>query len=67
MVYTENKQRNLNEQTLIKALEDYQIEHKMLQSQETIDDLMRKHRELNLPLRIIINRNIEWIQQTRVQ
>lgn len=65
--HTENKQRNLNEQTLIKALEDYQIEHKMLQSQETIDDLMRKHRELNLPLRIIINRNIEWIQQTRVQ
>ena len=29
--------------------------------------LMQQHNELNMPLRMVINRNIEWIQQNRVQ
>lgn len=65
--HSKDQQKNISEETIIKALEDYQIEHRMRQSQESLDDLTRKHHDLDLPLRLIINRNIEWIRQTRIQ
>ena len=64
--HSKDQQKNISEETIIKAVEDYQIEHRMRQSQESLDDLTRKHHDLDLPLRLIINRNIEWIRQTRI-
>jgi len=65
--HNKNKMRNLNEETLVKALDSYQIERRMRQDKASMESIMQKHREMNLPLRIIINRDIEWIRQNRKQ
>ena len=65
--HAKDKKQFLNEETLIKALDAYNIEHRMRQTEEAKESLMQQHNELNMPLRMVINRNIEWIQQNRVQ
>ena len=65
--HNKNKMRNLNEETLVKALDSYQIERRMRQDKASMESIMQKHREMNLPLRIVINRDIEWIRQNRKQ
>lgn len=65
--HAKDKKQFLNEETLIKALDAYNIEHRMRQTEEAMESLMQQHNKLNMPLRMVINRNIEWIQQNRVQ
>lgn len=62
-----DKRRNMTEETLMRALDFYRIEYKMRQNKQTMENIMQKHRQLNLPLRVIINRDIEWIQKNRIQ
>lgn len=65
--HNKNKMRNLSEATLVKALDSYQIERRLRRNKASMESIMQKHREMNLPLRIIINRDIEWIRQNRKQ
>lgn len=55
-----------SEEALLKAFTDYQIERKMRRDKESKAYLINKHRESDLPLRIVINRNIEWKHQNRI-
>ena len=65
--HTKDKKRFMTEEILIKAIDAYHIEHNMRQSKASIENIMQKHNELNLPLRLIINRDIEWIRKNRIQ
>lgn len=57
----------MTQDALVKAFDVYLIEHKMRNNKEALDNLLQKHRELNLPFRVIINRNIEWVRKKNVK
>ena len=64
--HTKDKRLFMNEEILLRALDSYRIEHNIRQNKEALDDIIRKHNELNLPLRLVFNQSIEWIRLTRV-
>lgn len=57
----------MTQDALVKAFDVYLIERKMRNNKEALDNLLQKHRELNLPFRVIINRNIEWVRKKNVK
>lgn len=57
--------RYLNEETLLSAFEAYQIERDLWEYKDAVANIMQKHNELDLPLRVVINRDIKWIQKNR--
>ena len=59
--------RHQDEDVLVKALEAYKIEYNMRTNEEALACILQKHKELDLPLRIIIDRDIDWIQNQRVK
>lgn len=58
--------RQPSEEALLKAFDNYQIERKMRRNKESMANLLKKHQESDLPLRIVINRDIEWTRKNRV-
>lgn len=56
-----------SEEALLRAFDNYQIERKMRRDKESWASLINKHRELDLPLRLVINRDIEWTRKNRVK
>ena len=65
--HAKDKRRFMNEEILLKALDSYRIEHNIRQNKKSLESIIQKHDELNLPLRMVINRDIEWIRKNRVQ
>ena len=63
----DNVGRFLNEAALDKAFKNYLTERKMRLNTQTMANIMRKHDEQDLPLRVILNRDIDWIQRSREQ
>jgi hypothetical protein len=65
--HKKDKKRFINEETLVKALDSYRIEHNIRNNKASLESIIQKHNEFNLPLRIIINRDIEWVRQTQIK
>lgn len=65
--HAKDKRRFMNEEILLKALDSYRIEHNIRQNKKSLESIIQKHDESNLPLRMVINRDIEWIRKNRVQ
>lgn len=59
--------RYMSEDALEKAFDAYQIERNMRRNKEAMANIMQKHSELGLPLRVVINRDIVWNQKNRVK
>ena len=64
--HNKDKKQFINEEILVKALDSYRIEHSIRNNKESLENIIQKHNEFNLPLRIIINRDIEWVRQAQV-
>lgn len=56
-----------DEAFLINVFDSYQIERKMRLDKKTMVALMQQCQEWNVPLRVAINRNIEWIKKNKKQ
>lgn len=61
------KQRQIDEDMLIEAFEAYKTERKIRSNKKSMASIMQKHNELNLPLRVVMNRDIVWIQKNSVK
>ena len=55
----------LNEDALTNAFASYRIERSLRRNKEAMDIILQKHQQSDLPLRIILDRDIEWIQNNR--
>ena len=58
-------QQYMNDTILAQAFESYRIERKMRKNPQAWNDIIQKHHDSDLPLRIVINRNIRWIQKQK--
>lgn len=64
---TPNQETPLDEATLNEAFENYRTERKLRRSQENMASILQKHHDLNMPLRVVLNRDIRWIQDNQKQ
>ncbi|MBR1512904.1 MAG: hypothetical protein IJ622_01280 [Bacteroidales bacterium] len=64
---TTNYDRRLHDDVLTQAFANYRTERKMRNQQQAMESIMQKHQDLNMPLRIILNRDIKWIQDHKQQ
>jgi hypothetical protein len=59
--------RYLTQEAIVKGFDAYLIERKMRNNEETMANLMQKHHDLNLPFRLVVNRDIEWVRKRSVK
>ena len=64
---TSDKAQFMNDAVLAQAFENYRTERNLRKYKQAWDGILQKHRELNMPLRIVINRDIKWIQDNQKQ
>lgn len=55
----------LNDSNIAQAFENYKTEFKLRRNKDSMNTIMQKHHDLNMPLRIVLNRDIKWIQDNR--
>ena len=57
--------RFMNDETLNRAFEFYKIEYNMRHNKQSMDLIQQKHIEDQMPFRVIMSRNVEWIYNNR--
>ena len=64
---TSDKAQYMNDAVLSQAFENYRTERNLRKYKQAWDGIFQKHLDLNMPLRIVINRDIKWIQDNQKQ
>lgn len=68
-VWMVNQKKDLgqyvNEDVLLEAFENYQVERKLRKNPKSMDNILAKHQQMDKPLRIIMNQDIKWIRTTK--
>lgn len=59
---TSDWEQYMNDAVLAQAFENYRTERKLRKYKQAWDGILQKHHDLNMPLRVVINRDIKWIQ-----
>lgn len=57
--------RFMNDETLNRAFEFYKIEYNMRHNKQSMDLIQQKHIEDQMPFRVIMSHNVEWIYNNR--